>query len=169
MKILRLLLFFCVALLVVVLAVAGVNGGGASADQGPVLVTWGQPPKVAVEEQATPPEGLMIEDLKEGDGEEATDRDEVAVRYAAMKWNGQSSGSSWDAPKAKPFSFSLGASPPEVSPGWERGIDGMKEGGRRELIIPPDLLYLPGRAAQRALRPSETEIYVIELVDVEPR
>lgn len=167
MKLLKPLLVICLVLLAGVLVVAGVDGGGeASADEGPALVSDGDPPEIAVQKGVSPPEELAIEDLEEGDGLEATDGDELTVRYTSVNWNGKPFKSSWDGEKVEPFSFTLGVTPLEVSPGWEQGIVGMKQGGRRELIIPPELLYLPNRLPERELSPNETQVYVIDLVKV---
>ena len=65
--------------------------------------------------------------------------------------------SSW-AHGGQPISFPLA----QVIPGWQQGIPGMKEGGRRELIIPPDLGY--GAAGQDGIRPGETLVFIVDLV-----
>lgn len=167
--ILSLLLVLGVALLVVVFAVAGEDDGDAAADEGPVFVTWGAPPSIKMNQKAPPPEELGIEDLKQGDGEEATEGDEVTVNFAAASWNGLVTSSSWDGTGAEPLSFVLGLSPPAVDPGWDRGMEGMKEGGRRELVVPPELLYFPRQVSKDELVPTDAEIFLVELVDVEPR
>ena len=62
----------------------------------------------------------------------------------------------------KPFQFLLGAN--QVIQGWEQGLEGMRVGGRRELIVPPDLAY--GDHGQGSIRPNETLVFVVDLLDV---
>ena len=83
----------------------------------------------------------------------------VGVGYS----NGKEFDSSWSA--GQPFTFQLGSG--WVIPGWDQGIEGMKVGGRRELIIPPDLGY--GEQGQPpAIKPDETLVFVVDLLDVQP-
>lgn len=118
-------------------------------------------PKVTVPKGA-PPKKLEIEEIEEGSGAEATSGDEVTVQYVGVDYkNGQEFDSSWS--RNEPFSFTLGAG--EVIPGWDQGVEGMKVGGRRELIIPPGLAY--GEAgAPPAIGPNETLVFVIDLLEV---
>src|SRR6478735_3940785 len=75
---------------------------------------------------------------------------------------GEEFDSSWSR-NAEPFTFTLGKS--EVIPGWDQGLEGMKVGGRRELIIPPELAY--GKAGSPpAIPPNETLVFVIDLESV---
>ena len=88
--------------------------------------------------KGAPPKKLEIKELEEGSGAEAKAGDEVTVQYVGVDYkNGKEFDSSWS--RSEPFSFSLGAG--EVIPGWDQGVEGMKVGGRRELIIPPELAY----------------------------
>lgn len=118
-------------------------------------------PKVTVPKGA-PPKKLEIKEIEEGSGAEAKSGDEVTVQYVGVDYkNGQEFDSSWS--RSEPFSFSLGAG--EVIPGWDQGVEGMKVGGRRELIIPPSLAY--GEAgAPPAIAPNETLVFVIDLLEV---
>jgi peptidylprolyl isomerase len=118
-------------------------------------------PKVEVPKGA-PPQQLEIKDLEEGSGAEAKAGDKVTVQYVGVDYkNGKEFDSSWS--RSEPFSFSLGAG--EVIPGWDQGVEGMKVGGRRELIIPPELAY--GEAgAPPAIGPNETLVFVIDLLEV---
>jgi len=118
-------------------------------------------PKVAVPKGA-PPKKLEIKEIEEGSGVEAKSGDEVTVQYVGVNYkNGKEFDSSWS--RNEPFSFKLGAS--EVIPGWDQGVEGMKVGGRRELIIPPSLAY--GEAgAPPAIGPNETLVFVIDLLEV---
>jgi peptidylprolyl isomerase len=118
-------------------------------------------PKVTVPTGA-PPKQLEVEELEEGSGAEAKSGDKVTVQYVGVNYkNGKEFDSSWS--RSEPFSFSLGAG--EVIPGWDQGVEGMKVGGRRELIIPPELAY--GEAgAPPAIAPNETLVFVIDLLEV---
>lgn len=110
-----------------------------------------------------PPKELVTNDLEEGSGAEAKAGDTVTVQYVGVNYKtGKEFDSSWS--RSEPFSFTLGAG--EVIPGWDQGIEGMKVGGRRELIIPPELGY--GTAgAPPAIPPNETLVFVVDLEAVE--
>jgi len=118
-------------------------------------------PKVTVP-NGPPPKQLETEDLVEGSGVEAKAGDEVTVQYVGVNYrSGKEFDASWD--RGEPFPFQLGAG--MVIPGWDQGVAGMKEGGRRELIIPPQLAY--GEAGSPpAIPPNETLIFVVDLVAV---
>jgi peptidylprolyl isomerase len=112
--------------------------------------------------RGAPPKKLEIEELEEGTGAEAKAGDRVTVQYLGVNYkDGKEFDSSWS--RNEPFSFGLGAG--EVIPGWDQGVEGMKVGGRRELIIPPELAY--GEAgAPPAIGPNETLVFVIDLLEV---
>ena len=132
------------------------------AEQAPQDVDTSTKPKVTVPE-GEPPAGLEIKDLKEGDGATAKPGDTISVHYVGVSYsNGKQFDASWDPPASAPFSFTLGAG--EVIPGWDQGVAGMKVGGRRQLIIPPQLGY--GEAgAPPDIAPNETLIFVVDLLD----
>jgi peptidylprolyl isomerase len=118
-------------------------------------------PTVTVPKGA-PPKKLEIKDLEEGTGAEAKAGDEVTVQYVGVNYkNGKEFDASWD--RGEPFAFQLGAG--MVIPGWDQGVEGMKVGGRRELIIPPELAYGP-EGSPPAIGPNETLIFVIDLLEV---
>jgi peptidylprolyl isomerase len=152
------------------LAAAGCGGGDsttASTEAGAATTadssgTGGKSkPQVEVPKGA-PPKKLEVKDLEKGDGSEAKAGDEVTVQYVGVDYkNGKEFDASWD--RGEPFSFQLGAG--MVIPGWDKGVEGMKVGGRRELIIPPELAY-GSQGAPPAIRPNETLIFVIDLVGV---
>jgi peptidylprolyl isomerase len=109
-----------------------------------------------------PPKQLEINDLEEGSGAEAKAGDKVTVQYAGVDYkSGKEFDASWN--RGEPFPFTLGGS--EVIPGWEQGVEGMKVGGRRELVIPPELAY-GETGAPPAIPPNETLIFVIDLVEI---
>jgi peptidylprolyl isomerase len=117
-------------------------------------------PKVTVPKGA-PPKKLEVKELEEGTGAEAKAGDEVTVQYVGVNYkNGKEFDASWD--RGEPFTFQLGAG--MVIPGWDQGVEGMKVGGRRELIIPPDLAYGP-EGSPPAIGPNETLIFVIDLLE----
>ena len=118
-------------------------------------------PAVEVPEGA-PPKQLEEVELIEGTGAEAKSGDKVTVQYVGVGYeSGEEFDSSWS--RNEPFSFTLGAG--EVIPGWDQGVAGMKVGGQRELIIPPELAY--GEAgAPPAIGPNETLVFVVDLVEV---
>lgn len=110
-----------------------------------------------------PPKQLVTKDLEEGSGAEAKAGDAVSVNYVGVNFKtGKEFDASWD--RGEPFTFTLGAG--EVIPGWDQGVEGMKVGGRRELIIPPELGYGPA-GAPPAIPPNETLIFVVDLEAIE--
>jgi peptidylprolyl isomerase len=154
------LLAFGAALAVVVIAVL-IGRGGDDDGGGSTTADAGSKPTVEVPE-GPPPTELQIEDLEVGDGPEAATGDQVSVQYVGVDYeSGEEFDSSWD--RGEPFRFQLGAG--EVIPGWDEGVVGMKVGGRRELVIPPDLAYGP-QGQPPDIGPNATLIFVIDLVSV---
>ncbi len=118
-------------------------------------------PKVTVP-SGPPPKKMEEKEIVEGDGAEAKSGDEVTVQYVGVGYkSGEEFDASWD--RGEPFSFTLGAG--EVISGWDQGVAGMKVGGRRELILPPNLAYGPA-GAPPAIGPNETLIFVVDLLEV---
>jgi peptidylprolyl isomerase len=113
--------------------------------------------------KGSPPKKLVIEDLIEGKGDAARSGDQVTVQYVGVDYKtGKQFDASWDRGQAFPFQLGAGA----VIPGWDRGVAGMRVGGRRELIIPPRLAY--GRQGQPpAIRPNATLVFVVDLVGIQ--
>jgi peptidylprolyl isomerase len=109
-----------------------------------------------------PPENLEITDVWEGDGAVAKAGDTVAVHYVGVAYStGEEFDASWN--RGEPLQFRLGVG--QVIAGWDQGVQGMKVGGRRQLIIPPHLAY-GDRGAGNAIAPGETLIFVCDLVSV---
>ena len=109
-----------------------------------------------------PPADLQITEVWEGTGAEAKAGDMVQVHYVGVAFStGEQFDASWD--RGDPLEFRLGVG--QVIAGWDRGVQGMKVGGRRQLIIPPDLAY-GDRGAGRDIAPGETLIFVCDLVSV---
>jgi FKBP-type peptidyl-prolyl cis-trans isomerase len=106
--------------------------------------------------------GIQIEDVKVGDGTEAKKGDTVSVNYLGTLQNGQKFDSSYD--RNQPFSFKLGSH--QVIEGWEKGILGMKEGGKRILTIPPEKAYGPS-GYPPVIPGNATLKFEVELVEVQ--
>ncbi len=169
MKSIGLIFALCVAL---ALAVAGCGSSSSSSSSSESESTTAESttatkkktkPKVTVPKGA-PPKKLEIKEIEEGTGAEAKSGDEVTVQYVGVGYDTKEEfDSSWSR-GAEPLPVSLGAG--LVIPGWEQGIEGMKVGGRRELIIPPELAYGPA-GSPPAIGKNETLIFVIDLLSVE--
>jgi peptidylprolyl isomerase len=108
-----------------------------------------------------PPEELVTDDVVVGEGTAAKPGDQVTVHYVGVSFsNGTQFDSSWD--RGAPFDFPLGAG--RVIQGWDYGVTGMREGGRRTLVIPPELGY--GARGMGPIAPNETLVFVVDLVKV---
>lgn len=112
--------------------------------------------------EGPPPADLVITDLIVGDGDEAVAGQNVAVHYVGVAY---STGEEFDASynRGSAFQFPLGGG--RVIAGWDQGVQGMKVGGRRQLVIPPHLGY-GDRGAGGAIKPGETLIFVVDLLAV---
>jgi peptidylprolyl isomerase len=109
-----------------------------------------------------PPTDLVVEDLAVGDGPEAQAGQLATVHYVGVSHStGEEFDSSWK--RSEPFSFPLGRG--RVIAGWDQGVAGMKVGGRRKLVIPPHLGY-GDRGAGGVIKPGETLIFVVDLLEV---
>ena len=107
-----------------------------------------------------PPAELEITDIWEGNGAEANPGDLVQVHYVGVAYStGEEFDASWN--RGDPLQFELGAG--HVIAGWDQGVQGMRVGGRRQLVIPPGLAY-GDRGAGTAIAPGETLIFVCDLV-----
>ena len=109
-----------------------------------------------------PPTDLVVTDITEGDGAEATSGSTVEVHYVGVT---HSTGEEFDASynRGQPLSFRLGIG--QVISGWDQGVTGMKVGGRRQLVIPPHMAY-GDRGAGGVIGPGETLIFVVDLLAV---
>jgi FKBP-type peptidyl-prolyl cis-trans isomerase FkpA len=106
-------------------------------------------------------DSLKVRDLVVGTGEEAASGSLVTVHYDGYLMDGTKFDSSRD--RGDPFSFPLGAG--RVIQGWDRGVAGMKVGGKRELVIPPELAY-GSRGAGGVIPPNATLRFEVELLGV---
>src|SRR3954454_12337479 len=109
-----------------------------------------------------PPADLEVTEITEGDGKEATDGSTVSVHYVGVA---HSTGEEFDASynRGAPLDFRLGVG--QVISGWDQGVQGMKVGGRPRRVTPPHLGY-GDRGAGGVIKPGETLIFVVDLVDV---
>jgi peptidylprolyl isomerase len=107
-----------------------------------------------------PPSDLEITEIWEGAGKVASPGDMVQVHYVGVAYStGEEFDASWDL--GEPLEFRLGTG--RVIEGWDQGVQGMKVGGRRQLIIPAHLAY-GDHGAGNAIAPGETLIFVCDLV-----
>jgi peptidylprolyl isomerase len=130
-----------------------------------VVVTTPTTGPLAKEPTITPPKGpapttLQTKEIVTGTGAEAKTGDSVTVNYVgALYSNGKVFDASWK--RKEPFAFTLGKG--QVIPGWDKGIVGMKVGGRRELIIPAELAY--GKAGRPpSIPPNSPLIFIVDLL-----
>ena len=111
----------------------------------------------------TPPTQLESKDLIVGTGPAAKAGDNVSVQYVGVAYSsGKTFDSSWS--RGQPFTFTLGEG--QVIPGWDQGVVGMQVGGRRELIIPPNLAYGADAPAGSGIAANDTLIFVVDLVKI---
>jgi len=112
----------------------------------------------------TTPSGLQYEDELVGSGPEAKSGHDVRVHYTGWLYNNGVQGAKFDSSRDRndPFGFSLGAG--MVIRGWDEGVAGMKVGGKRTLVIPPDLGY-GARGAGGVIPPNATLKFDVELLE----
>jgi peptidylprolyl isomerase len=120
-------------------------------------------PKIS-KPSGSPTSELVSRDLVEGKGKAAKSGDSVRVQYVGVAHStGTEFDASWDR---EPFEFPLGGG--QVIPGWDEGVVGMKEGGRRLLVIPPDKAY-GAQSPSPDIGPNETLVFVIDMVEIRPQ
>lgn len=159
---------FLIVLAVLMFAVSGC-GGDSSTTSSPsgeedTVAEQAEAPKEKTKPQVKPPQGpppkkVETKDLEEGTGPAAKPGDQVTVQYVGVNYRtGSEFDASWD--RGEPFTFTLGKH--EVISGWDMGIKGMKAGGRRELIIPPNHAY-GSTGSPPTIPPNETLVFVVDL------
>jgi FKBP-type peptidyl-prolyl cis-trans isomerase len=110
-----------------------------------------------------PPTTLVTRDLILGTGDFAVPGKTVTINWVGVHYStGKEFDSSWRT--GHTFPFVLGGE--EVVPGWDQGVVGMRVGGRRELVIPPDLAYGAEGDQSHTIGPNETLVLVVDLVSV---
>jgi peptidylprolyl isomerase len=124
-------------------------------------VSSGKKPKVTVPAGA-PPKKLVTKDLKEGTGPAAKAGDDVTMDYVGVSYSTKEEFDS-SFTSGQPFDLTLGQG--QVIAGWDEGIVGMKVGGRRELIIPPDMAY-GAQGRPPTIKPNETLVFVVDLLAI---
>lgn len=158
-----------------VLAVTGCGGDGdkGSSSSGaaakafrPLTIPTELAKKPAIPKtDGLPPEKLIVKDVVAGKGKTATAGGKVQVKYVGVAYSSDKEFDSNWKPGDKPFDAQLAEGPMGVIKGWIQGIPGMKEGGRRLLVVPPDLGY-GAQGSQPAIAPFETLVFVIDLKKV---
>jgi peptidylprolyl isomerase len=124
--------------------------------------TFGKQPTVTVP-SGTPPTQLESTDLITGTGAVAKPGDTVTVQYVLATYSSDKViQSSWTS---QPFTFVLDANPEQVITGWDKGVVGMKVGGRRELVIPPSLGY-GASSPGSGIAPNDTLVFVVDLLKI---
>ena len=152
----RLLLLAVVALLLPAGALAaGFRFPSVSAD-------LGAKPKIG-RSHGPAPKKLKMKDVVVGQGRVARPGDTVTMQYVGELYgSGKQFDASWD--RGQPFTFQLGSG--NVIQGWDRGIVGMRQGGRRLLVIPPSLGY-GAAGAGGTIKPNETLVFVVDLEKIQ--
>jgi peptidylprolyl isomerase len=121
----------------------------------------GKKPPIA-KPKGAPPAKLVKRDIVEGKGAVAKDGKELTMQYVGIAFStGEEFDASWG--RGEPFKFQLGAG--MVIPGWDKGIAGMRVGGRRQLVIPPDLAY-GAQGQPPTIGPNETLVFDVDLLKV---
>jgi peptidylprolyl isomerase len=147
----------------------GAATGGSGGGQPTTAATMQWSPAGAIGTEPTvvvptgrPPSTLLSKDLVVGTGATAQPGSDVSVQYVGNSWTTrQQFDASWSRHQA--FSFTLGAG--QVIRGWDEGVAGMKVGGRRELVIPPDLAY-GAQSPGAGIASDDTLIFIVDLVGV---
>ena len=131
----------------------------ASIDAATISKDLGDKPEIS-KPAGEPPAELQKTDIVKGKGRTAEAGDTVSVQYVGNSWStGAQFDASWDR-GSEPFQFPLGAG--QVIQGWDQGVAGMKVGGRRLLVIPPDLAY-GAQSPSPDIAPNETLVFVVDL------
>jgi peptidylprolyl isomerase len=130
------------------------------------LVMPGQRAQGASGQMTEMGDGLKSTDTQVGTGKIATAGHRVTVNYTGWLYENGAKGKKFDSSldRAQPFQFNLGGG--EVIKGWDEGVAGMKEGGKRTLIIPPALGY-GSRGAGGVIPPFATLMFDVELIKVD--
>jgi peptidylprolyl isomerase len=113
---------------------------------------------------STPPSSLVTKTLVQGTGVKVAKGDYVIAQYAGFIWRTKKVfGSSWSS--GSPFGFTIGASPEQVIPGWDKGLVGQTVGSRVMLSIPPAQGYGSAGASQAGIKGNDTLVFVVDIID----
>lgn len=138
------------------------ESGTCSAADVEVRGSFGQRPSVTIPRDCAAPTELVIKDLEPGSGTRATEGSTVKVRYQLVSW---SSGEVVDGNYGgQLFTMRNVGNNSGVIEGWNKGLLGIREGGRRLLIVPPELAY--GQTGNGPIGPNETLVFVVDAVSV---
>ncbi|UJW29029.1 FKBP-type peptidyl-prolyl cis-trans isomerase [Saccharothrix sp. AJ9571] len=138
------------------------TGPECTVDQIEVTGEVGQEPEIKLPDGCAAPTKLLTKDLEPGQGTVAAAGSAIEANYLLMTWsNKQVADNSYE--KGEPLALTLGAQ--QVIPGWEQGLEGMYQGGRRLIVVPPDLAY--GKQLGHPLQ-KETLAFVVDAVKVAP-
>ena len=136
------------------------NGGGTLPT---VSAKSGTAPTVTFP-SATPPSALVTKTLVKGNGAKVAKGDYVIAQYSGFIWRTKKVfGSSWSS--GSPFGFTIGASPEQVIPGWDKGLVGQTIGSRVMLSIPPAQGYGKSGASQAGIKGNDTLLFVVDIID----
>ena len=167
-----------VVLAAAAIAASGCGGGGGNATNanipaGPAPTTPA-PPKASTNLKDTktkpaipkptgsPPTKLVVKDIVVGKGKPAKKGDKLSMQYVGVLYKGgEQFDASWD--NGSPFDFTLGQH--MVIAGWDKGLIGIKPGGRRELIIPPKLAY-GARGQGSTIPPNAALVFIVDALSV---
>ncbi|WP_280263781.1 FKBP-type peptidyl-prolyl cis-trans isomerase [Nocardia wallacei] len=136
------------------------HGRECTADDVKTTGGFGEAPTITIPADCDPPQQLIVEDLVTGTGPAAAPGQPLTMNYTLVTWSdGKKLDSSFD--RNEPFELTLGAG--QVIPGWDQGLEGVTQGTRRLLIIPPNLGYGKGG---NGIKPNETLVFVTDAVKV---
>ena len=154
------LISFSALLVVLIGGYLILDGSGDSSSSGDLTDTSVKP---TVEVSGDPaPTELVSNDIVEGEGPAAKDGDSVTVQYVGALYDtAEEFDASWD--RGEPFELTLGGG--TVIEGWDQGLVGMKAGGRRELIIPPDLGYGP-QGSPPTIPANATLVFIVDMISI---
>ncbi|GAA3841203.1 MULTISPECIES: FKBP-type peptidyl-prolyl cis-trans isomerase [Amycolatopsis] len=145
-------------------ASAGHDTGSAAhectADDITVTGDFGAKPTITIPDTCSAPTRLLTKDLKPGTGATAHAGSTLQMDYDLVTWSDKVD--QQNSFGSAPFSFALGEG--TAIPGWDQGLEGIKQGGRRLLVIPPDLGY--GARGNGPIKPNETLVFVVDAVQV---
>lgn len=143
------------------LVLAGLTVGCDTADPAPITIVV--PREVPNSDYTTTESGLKYFDFETGEGAEAEDSSRVRLHYVAWLQNGRLLASTYST--EDPVEVDLSSD--SIIQGWIEGVPGMRPGGERQLVVPPDLAYGADGFPQAGIPPNSTLIYEIELMSVE--